>query len=486
MAVCILLLAGLCGAYFWINHSNTQKELAAAESEPQASESESLALIQKEETDLESITYQANGNEIVLLPITEKSTSEALTDRITWVIEDYDDVSLNSNKMSDMARIMFSMTAAKVLMDKGENLSEYGLQPPLTTVVGKYKDGSSTILNIGVKTPAKDYYYATIEGDPAIYLLYTSVGDRANYGFNDVIDKTLPEINSDFLQYAYIHSTGNPEIEFDFKGSEAEKNADLETYGVIALTMMKPYEGREMYLSNFQTSFMEPLGTLSLGDLVDASPSDLAPYGLDDPEGILRLKDNENELHLLFGDKADDDNVYVKYADRPSVFLMRQSALQTIQKVDVFKFINRFVALTFIDNCDKIEITGQGTTYVALLNHETIPPETEEDEEDTIIKPTINGQEVQEKAFKTYYQSLIGISYDTEIETYVPDTDPVVTITYTMNNGEPPAVARYYEYNKDFYAVQEYDYDIHFVVSKQTVDLMYRSMADLMEGKLNR
>lgn len=484
MLICVVLLGGLLGAYYALSYKNSRPD-ENAETTPV---DKTTKLIDKTAKDLESASFTSKNGTLTLLPVVEKAETEGAEDKLTWTVQGYEDIPLNTTKLADMARSVYQVLSVETVLDSVEDLSEYGLNPPAATGTGKFTDGTSKTLMIGKKTPAQDYYYVMVENDPALYLLYTNVGDRLFYGMKDIVDMTVPEIDFNTINYIYYNVKGGPEVEFDYNGTKEQKESDLEKFGGVLLTMMKPYEGREMYSSNFQTYIMDKTGAITFDELADPDGKELAKYGLDEPSLELHLMDIENELHILVGDEADDEHVYVKFFDRPQIYLAKAKQFSPYYDTNVLKFIDRFVMLINIETCERINISGQGREYDIQLNHEILPPEEDEEEGTAIIKPTVNKQEVKDKMFRKYYQYLIGLSYDNEIPVTEVSGTPEMTVTYYLNTTAKPIVCKYYNYpeNDNFYVVQKDDYDAQFVVNKRSVEVMYQAMDDLLAGTLNQ
>ncbi|MDR1531178.1 MAG: hypothetical protein LBS62_03175 [Clostridiales bacterium] len=119
-----------------------------------------------------------------------------------------------------------------------------------------------------------------------------------------------------------------------------------------------------------------------------------------------------------------------------------------------------------------------------VLNKEVTPPETEGGVEKIAFYPAINGIKVTEDAFKDYYQTLIGLSFDRDISGFEPSAPPDMTVIYKHSNGEPDTVTRYYDYNENFYAVRVNDEEVGFVTSKFSVNLMFESLDSLLTNGL--
>ena len=542
LLICLVLLGGLIGAYFYLGNNPIGKE------EPSESPSAAVKLIDKQKWDVQSVQFLSKGNEVTLLPVVgpsptprptptsaaEQAPSETPapiptpTPNISFTLSGFEDAVLDNTAVDNMTRMAYSLDAAEKVADSG-NPKDFRLEPPESEINVQYADGTEKTIYVGMQSPAKDYYYAMIKGDPAIYMISTGIGERAFYTMDKLLSKTLPSISAETLEYIYVEHRGMDPIEYAFDGTQEEFEASKEQYGAVLLHMVQPFKGWELYASNFQTYVLDGMSGISIGDLIEVQPEDYSIYGLDDPSLEFWLRDGGCEIHLEIGndvDNADEENidgdksyVYVKFFDRPQVYIMDKSYLSTIYDINPFSFSPRFVALLNIDTVDGMAIRSEAVNYDITLNHELIPvtptptpsptpsptpePDAAEPAETEpaiqpesspaptptprkVIRPIVNKQEVQEDAFKKFYQSVIGLSYDTVIDIFTPASLPDISISFVLNTGEPHVEVRFFRYNNDFYAVQRDDGPIQFVIGKQYVDAMFKSAEDLLAGKLDK
>ena len=542
LLICLVLLGGLIGVYFYLENRPEDEET------PSETPSKSVKLIEKQKWDIESIRFISKDNEVVLLPVvitptprptvTPKPDAEepletptptpTPTPNISFTVSGFEDAELDQSAVDNMARMAYALDASEMVAESG-NPQDFRLDPPEGEINVKYADGTEKTILVGMQSPAKDYYYIMIKGDPAIYMVYTTIGERAFYNMDKILSKTLPTISAEGIEYIYVAVKGKDPVEFAYDGTEEEFEADMEQFGGVLLYMVQPNKGWELYGSNFQTAVLDGMSGMRIGDMIEINPEDYSVYGLDDPSLTVWLRDVNGELHLVVGDDVNAENVpdgdddktyvYVKFFDRPPVYIMDKSYLNTLYSINPFNFSQRFIALLNIDHVDAVTIKSASQNYDIFLNHEVIyvtatptptptptpepdpdapkedvtapPEETESTPAPTpmpekLIHPTVNSQEVQEKAFKTFYQSIIGLSYDTSIDPFTPTSLPEVTIAFKLNNGEPNVTIKFFKYNNDFYAVQKDEGIIRFVVSKQYVEGMFKSAEDLLAGKLDR
>jgi hypothetical protein len=193
-------------------------------------------------------------------------------------------------------------------------------------------------------------------------------------------------------------------------------------------------------------------------------------------------------VHLLFGDVIDDEKVYVMQVGRPHVFLTDYDFISHFFRLNVFAFINRFIIIEDIYTCLSIDITSPDRTYRIELDQYTVPVESQfrEATEDNEFNAFVNGQPVQDLAFKTFYQLLIGITYDTDIGyDFEPEGEPEYTVTFTLTE-KGVITARYYPFNANFYAVRVDDGLITHLTNRQGLERMINALPELMAGNMDR
>ena len=101
------------------------------------------------------------------------------------------------------------------------------------------------------------------------------------------------------------------------------------------------------------------------------------------------------------------------------------------------------------------------------------------------IKETyfLDGREIEEKPFKTMYQSVIGILFDAEYTPPLADK-PEVRLTYNLNVGNVRIYnVNFVPYNVDFYALF-INGKSRFLVNRQQIANMLSDLDALLKGEL--
>jgi hypothetical protein len=136
--------------------------------------------------------------------------------------------------------------------------------------------------------------------------------------------------------------------------------------------------------------------------------------------------------------------------------------------------MDTFIDIIYINYVDTIEIYIDGDFYNIEIN--PFKDETGRDD----IEPFINGQEVDVSAFRTFYQSLVGLSIDSPIEGFEPSGEPEITVTYTDIHGDVRRTAYYY-YNESFLAVEQHG-SVNYVISRRRLQRMSDALEQVTDG----
>lgn len=475
--VFIVVFGALITTYLLVQNKRSTDELANSLETGETQDNELPLLIEREKSDLVKVVFENNNGTFTILP-REKTNED---DDQIWSLAEYPELTLTTYAVSSMVSPLYHLLPDEKLIDSAEGLSEFGLDKP-AVATAFYNDGTTEKLLVGNKTPSGDYYYLMREGDPAVYLILKVYGDRFYNGYNEIISKAIAQIDYSSLFYAYVNEKGNIEVELKYPKSKEEFKTELESAGAVYVPMVKPYENKEVYTSYFTEQIAASFSNYSLNKLVELDCKDLSVYGLDDPELTIILEDLEQQLYLMVGNYEDPESnefVYVRFGNSNNVFLMKAEYFNSFRNINPLKFTARFVAIPYIETVKAINIESReyNRSHDIQINHETEHPEDGTGN----IYPTINGVTVDEKKFRNYYQTLIGISIDTEIKDYEIIDNPLLIIKYIYNDGKEDSLIKFYPYNDNFYAVQENDMDVKFLVNKQVVKTMFNYMDSLFE-----
>lgn len=467
----LFILIFLIAAYAFGLKNNKEPEENLTEDDEQTS---AYTLINKP---LESFDHAVLGN----IEILKAEDGE-------YKIKGYEALDFNQDNMNSLVSSLCSVTSANVIEKTEEtNLSEYGLTSPIASADIFYTDGTSETLLIGNKTPDSSYSYVMTEKDKKVCLLDEFSVKRYSYTLNDLINKNIPIITNTKIVYVNVKSKNKEELEMKYL-DEKEGNADdLANLGMQTLTMFKPYNGAVVYPSNLQEKLLYNLNALTLGNLIEPFPSDLAKYALSDPELTISLKDTENEILFKIGKESSSESYYCMVNDRREVFEISKDAINPFINYNVIDFIEKFVSLMYRTDVDSIELNDNSKAAanykITLVNENSTESTTEDASNNKGVKDTraayINGALIDSDKFTNLYQLIAGITFDSLDNKNKPEGTPLLSIKYNLTNKGSETVNYYpYKENPNFY-IAEKNGNFSMLVNKQSVDAVFKTTAEL-------
>jgi len=479
LAVAVLVIGGLLGAYFGLE-ARAEREAAIAAEERLAELAVSPVLattqIQRSPLELMLAVFTNDGHSFTL----EQSLDENMA--LVWKYERYPDLQLNNQLVQNMLNSALNFITTSVVVEEVDNPQDFGIG---TVEVQLYFfDDESEIIRLGNMTPDRSSFYAMIEGDPALYLVTLTTGRNLSLELSDLLEREMIFVDEFLLEYVYLQERDQPPIEFAVKGTEEEILEMIEGFGVTWLTMVQPFYGMNLNFTNFQSQVLESFRMFeAAADLVEFFPEDLAIYGLDEPALTFIMEDVwGNLVHLYFGDEHSEQHRYMMFGDRPHVFLADRWHTEVLFGLSPFNFIERFVALVQIVEVDRIDIISQDRgNYNIIINN------YEDEAERPQIAPIVNGQEVQDRAFRQFYQILLTFFYEYYLGEQDEDvfTQPDVIIIYHKLDGGTVEV-QFFNYDANFYAARVYPEPVRFLTSRTSLDSVFNTLPRILAGELDR
>lgn len=453
----VLALIILAGSYVYLK--NRPKE-DNTENIVETAEKEEISRVEKDKIS-KMILTSANG-EIVF----EKSGEE-------WKIQNAN-YKLNQTDIDDIAQSFASMQAEKVVSEKAENLENYGLKTPAVTAKVILNDGTEKVFYLGDKTPLGNTYYLMAKDNPKVYTVWMNHGEHFSTTIDKLRDRAFVTFEPAEFNYLKIVPAGGRTIEIK---SNDDKNDEAKAYGINLYSMVKPYAiPRSIDTEKIQEA-TNSIPTFEIKDFVEENAKDLSKYGLDKPSLEIEAKDNQNNsVHIFVGKDKDANLVYFRTSDSNSVYTMEKAKIQPFN-VEPLTLVDKFAYIVNIDTVDKIVLQGNGKSHTIILTRQVTKKaekEGEKDEVTTIYK--VDDKNINEDDFKKYYQTLIGLLVDAEIDKNVEEKAEVTT-TYYLNTGNQVTV-KYAPYNDNFYAVFRNGIS-EFVISRDKVQKIFTEIEQL-------
>ncbi len=443
-----------------------------------------LARRPKEETPVESneekITLSRHDREDVVKMILENQSDTLVFERKEdqWIINNDSTIVLDVSSVKDLEYSFSNMDSEQIVEENPNDLDKYGLQNPQSTATVILKDGTEKVFYLGNQTPAKNTYYLMVQGDPKVYTVWMNHGQHFSSSLEDFRDRSLPNIDIQQISHFKLERKEKPTIEIVLNEEEGEGKA----YGVGIWDIIQPYQQvRTVSTEDFMKE-LEKLPVFQVEDFIEDQPENLEKYGLTEPSIELQMKDMEDtEVHLLFGKEYNDNYIYFKVADRPNIYGMKKSTMDSLFTIEPFTIVDKFAYIVNIDLVDQIQIETQDKSYFIELKRKVDKAEKEEEEDKVITTYFVNNKEIEEKSFKDFYQSLIGIIAEAENKETLK-YNPEIKITYQLNTEPKEVMVDYVPYNRDFYAVFR-EGTSEFLASKGQVMKVLEKIEELLQAE---
>ena len=363
-----------------------------------------------------------------------------------------------------------------------EDLAQYGLDNPLVSALITLDDGSKTQLNIGIKLPVADGYYAMINDDLAVYVINNDLFNVFNKSQSDMLTvEVLPTISADSIGYVKLTNEDKVTLEMKYNENEPAGFSGFNNWQVL-----QPYE--KVMEGNTYTilEYLEKFGTLYFNKCIDYKVDDLAQYGLENPSSIIYLEyveileDNDNAeempthvLELQLGNTNEEGDYYARTSDSNSVHILSKGFLTDLVEVDTFALLEKGLTSINIETVDSMEVRSGQKEYLMEIKRDTST--TEEDEVATYY---IDNVEVEEEKFKTIYQRIIKARGEKLLEEdYVHnETDePLLWIIFHRNTKKDKTVdIKYYVYDNSYCAV-DINGDMIYITDRRTAEEVIES-----------
>ncbi|MBU8913239.1 MAG: DUF4340 domain-containing protein [Spirochaetales bacterium] len=429
------------------------------------------------ENELPAGPVDSSSDRVSMLDIPWESITEILVehpdDRLvltadanaTFVPEYRYDVLFSDSRISRVIGSFTSLMSERMIDEQPEALQPYGLSEPAVRVTATLSDADPVTVLVGSRTPGGDAYYVQTSRSATVYSVSSLWISPFFYSIDDLRDKTVPQLNPQTLEEIEIRTVAGRTVRAT---TMAEDDEDPEM-SLAAMAITEPYSRRYQVSPTWIDSVMEALPSVGILRYVDDDPQELQSYGLDPARAGLRVRDVDNELHLILGE-ATSDGRYGRFADGGSVFVVR--GVEELISITPYETISPFMFIVNIDLVDSIVVESASDTYVATIQR--APGESDDD--DPVETFSLDGEELEDGVFRDLYQWLIGLQLDAEIREPASGA-PEVSITYHLNTGGPAVLLEFVPQNSNYYSVYR-DGASEFVVTRTKIQRLLAALAD--------
>lgn len=476
----VVVLGVLCAAYEGVNFYVTSQE----EKETEENDT-SVDLVSLEADDITAVSFTADQNEV---EFDKKDDS--------WTEKSDANFPVNQDTVDSAVKGVASLTADQEISDV-EDMSQYDLDNPQNTITLTTADGD-TSLQIGMESSNNQYYVKKEDDDKNVYLVSSSsiepfmgtLYDFAESGtFPSVTSATITDVKVD-KENSYELTQDADNLFWNVSDGKTTEKADTTKAGTVT----------------------SAIGSLAYDKFVDYNCTDDSKYGFDDPYAVITVKYSEDEqetqtvektLTIYVGDETGDDR-YVKVDDSKEVYTITKDSLTDILDSTMSDFYSMTLSYVSANDLDSLEVQSADGDHTINVVTETVKAEDEDTTDDTDSDTTdesstetsdesssddeeetttttykLDGEELDESTFTTFYNKLINMTAQERLtEEYTPEGDPAYTFIFKDTDGKETTV-KYYEYDTNFYAaVVE---DKVYLVNKMNVkdlDEAYQKMVN--------
>lgn len=439
----VVALGVVSGAYVGVNSYVSSQEKKESEEEDTSVELTSLST-----DDITSVAFTAGQDNVEF----DKKDD-------AWSEKSDADFPVDQDTVNTAVGGIASLSAAQEISDV-EDLSEYDLDSPQNEIKLTTDDGD-TVLQIGMENESTSQYYVKkSDDDKNVYLVDSSavepfmgtLYDFAESGtFPSVTSSTITEVKVD-KEDGYELTQDPDNLFWNISDGKTSERADTDKAGTVT----------------------SAIGSLSYDSFVDYNCTDDSKYGFDDPYAVITAKYTEDadssdteddseeeetktvtvdkEITIYVGDETGSDR-YVKVDDSKEVYTITEDSLTDILDSTVSDFYSLSVNYLSVNSLDSLEVkTPNGDHTVTVTRETTKDSDDEEAEETTTVSYKLDGADLDDTTFTTFYNKLINMTAQQRLtEDYTPEGDPAYTFVFKDTDGSE-TTAEYYEYDTNFYA----------------------------------
>jgi len=439
----VVALGVVSGAYVGVNSYVSSQEKKESEEEDTSVELTSLST-----DDITSVAFTAGQDNVEF----DKKDD-------AWSEKSDADFPVDQDTVNTAVGGIASLSAAQEISDV-EDLSEYDLDSPQNEIKLTTDDGD-TVLQIGMENESTSQYYVKkSDDDKNVYLVDSSavepfmgtLYDFAESGtFPSVTSSTITEVKVD-KEDGYELTQDPDNLFWNISDGKTSERADTDKAGTVT----------------------SAIGSLSYDSFVDYNCTDDSKYGFDDPYAVITAKYTEDadssdteddseeeetktvtvdkEIIIYVGDETGSDR-YVKVDDSKEVYTITEDSLTDILDSTVSDFYSLSVNYLSVNSLDSLEVkTPNGDHTVTVTRETTKDSADEEAEETTTVSYKLDGADLDDTTFTTFYNKLINMTAQQRLtEDYTPEGDPAYTFVFKDTDGNE-TTAEYYEYDTNFYA----------------------------------
>lgn len=386
-------------------------------------------------------------------------------DAKTYVLKEYEDITLSSTLLSTLRRYT-EIIAAVEKVENASTLDVYGLGTPEATATITYADGDTARLLIGSKTPSETGYYTQLEGVDGVYIFDTdsvALFRHSSVSFADTTLITPPSVKESdkdaqaVLKEITYTGTAHP-TPLVMRRSHPDDGEDMTYFSYI---ITQPYK---RCTSDTVSSALSSVQTISATQALYLHPSaeiktklgfdnplihidatlavekdDETAADIDEDDARPKIYYNSINYKLTIG-SVDENGNYIAMLDGvDAIFLIDKASYEFVLGRTYLNSVNEYLFFKHIKSLDRISVEFDGKKFDFHLTHY---PE-QEDQADQ-LDVTIDGKRYSTEEFRELYELMMALErHGTPAS--APSGDAALIVSLYEPNNQLYLSAEYYE-----------------------------------------
>lgn len=229
-----------------------------------------------------------------------------------WKISKPENFEADIEKINAISSGMADLNADKLASEDTKDLASFGLDKP-TTITVKDSSGTSYTIEVGNETTLKTGYYIRKKDEAKIYVVTSEVGKIFKVAKNDLRNKKIFSETADSIE-TFSLKKGETET-YSLKKKDKKWSSVSPSEKTVKVDVFDPI------LSSVTTTSVQEF----------ESGTDLAKYGLDNPEYTVTIGTKDGQKSLLLGkEKLKDASRYAMIAGKNEVFVIGMENMKFI------------------------------------------------------------------------------------------------------------------------------------------------------------
>lgn len=499
MVLAVVSLAVLCGVYLGVSTYVSKQE----EAENSKEEEEQVSVTDASADEIETVKFLIDKKEVTF----QRKEEE-------WVKGNDEAFPVSQDTLNNAVGMLGDLKAERVLDDVSD-LSEYGLDSPVNTIVFKTKVGEETSIKIGAKNESvSQYYVKKNEDDKKVYLVASaSIEPFMNSLYDYAESGTFPEISSENIKaiqvegetsynlsvdengFWYVSDGGNQE-----KADSAKAASMASSFSTLEYASFVNYDASEEEMESYGLN--EPYANIILNyeeeiskketDNLKSEETELEEAeNTEEKQGEKKgeetgekkeeeaeMKDKSLVIHV--GSEAEEGDRYVSVDDSKEVYTMSEETLSTFLDKDDSDFWDMNVCYTSINDIESVEITYKGERKTINVSRET--SKDEDGNETETLSYEMDGKELDSIKMNTFYNKVSNMTAQKRVsDDTTLNSEPEMKIVLRKTDGTEEEVS-YHSYDSNFYGVKAENKI--YMVNKMNIKEMFEAY-EQVEGENN-